>query len=530
LLTRITSEEKIVKKLVSSLVVLLASSSALADLTHHYTWDVDGTDVSGFGNNGTFLGNAATGSGQVGAGHMALAQGTTGSGYQGAFRLPTATSAPTPDMTWAVWIRIARIPPGVGATGGPESFVMGYSTDGLNVPNLQLRINGGSGVWQLGQWDGSTYSANNSGAAGNLINTGWRHVAATKASSGVTRLYIDGTVVRQFTVTNTLPGTLQSVVAGALENGPGNFIGPFENGMDDLRIYNTVLGDADIAELAQSPLNVSWNVDASGTWNTGSNWDTSAAPNVARASAILGGAITANRTVTLDGPVVVGSLVQKRASGTGNYTVALGGAARLEASSLGVATGTLTLSDTARSAVKTKSVAIASGAVLSLDGASIVVDYNGSASPLPRLVAQVLAGQLTTTRQAVGIAEASLLGLTSFGGVTGIDASSVLVRGTLNGDANLDGTVNFPDLLLLAASYNLTGPTSTWARGDFNYDGSVNFSDLLSLAANYNQTVTGSFEGDWNLALASVPEPTATLAVAGATLVALRRRRATQTI
>jgi stage V sporulation protein SpoVS len=103
--------------------------------------------------------------------------------------------------------------------------------------------------------------------------------------------------------------------------------------------------------------------------------------------------------------------------------------------------------------------------------------------------------------------------------------TDVLVRYTLAGDSTLDGTVNFNDLLKLAANYNATG-TATWIGGDYNYDGNTNFDDLLILAANYNKTVTGSFGGDWALATTgAVPEPTsiATLVAAGA--ATLRRRR-----
>ncbi len=52
------------------------------------------------------------------------------------------------------------------------------------------------------------------------------------------------------------------------------------------------------------------------------------------------------------------------------------------------------------------------------------------------------------------------------------------------GDANRDRSVNFDDLLILAANYTSSG--MTFAGGDFNYDGTVDFSDLLALASNYN--------------------------------------------
>ncbi len=52
------------------------------------------------------------------------------------------------------------------------------------------------------------------------------------------------------------------------------------------------------------------------------------------------------------------------------------------------------------------------------------------------------------------------------------------------GDANLDGTVNYPDFQLVAANYGLTN--AFWRQGDFNDDGTVNWQDLNILKQNLN--------------------------------------------
>ncbi|HQY88997.1 MAG TPA: PEP-CTERM sorting domain-containing protein, partial [Tepidisphaeraceae bacterium] len=119
-----------------------------------------------------------------------------------------------------------------------------------------------------------------------------------------------------------------------------------------------------------------------------------------------------------------------------------------------------------------------------------------------------------------------------------VAVGDILIRNTLLGDANLDGTVNFTDLLALAQSYNLTG--KNWNQGDFNYsaNGLVNFDDLLPTAQNYNVSLladgslsgegmgfTPEFQAEWAFALASVPEPTTLAALAGVGLLALRRRK-----
>ncbi|MGA2233222.1 MAG: dockerin type I domain-containing protein, partial [Tepidisphaeraceae bacterium] len=65
------------------------------------------------------------------------------------------------------------------------------------------------------------------------------------------------------------------------------------------------------------------------------------------------------------------------------------------------------------------------------------------------------------------------------------------IKNTLAGDANLDGIVNFADLLVVAQNFNHTldthGNAIDWADGDFNYDGKVNFADLLLVAQNFNK-------------------------------------------
>jgi hypothetical protein len=100
------------------------------------------------------------------------------------------------------------------------------------------------------------------------------------------------------------------------------------------------------------------------------------------------------------------------------------------------------------------------------------------------------------------------------------------------GDATLDTKVNFDDLLL-AQHYGEINSALDVHVADLNLDGSVNFADLLTLAQNYGtnngQSVIGSanpnFAGDWALAQSLVPEPSSFATLIIAVAAAGRRRR-----
>ena len=69
------------------------------------------------------------------------------------------------------------------------------------------------------------------------------------------------------------------------------------------------------------------------------------------------------------------------------------------------------------------------------------------------------------------------------GVIPSLPADTILVRWARYGDLNLDGTINFTDLLSFAQHYGKLD--NNWDDGDTNYDGNVNFTDLLRLAQNY---------------------------------------------
>ena len=74
-----------------------------------------------------------------------------------------------------------------------------------------------------------------------------------------------------------------------------------------------------------------------------------------------------------------------------------------------------------------------------------------------------------------------------------VDGTAILLTFTLNGDADLDRTVNLNDFDRLASSFGQAN--STWVRGDFDYDGNANLNDFNLLAANFGQSTAAPATG-----------------------------------
>jgi hypothetical protein len=106
------------------------------------------------------------------------------------------------------------------------------------------------------------------------------------------------------------------------------------------------------------------------------------------------------------------------------------------------------------------------------------------------------------------------------------------------GDTDVDGDVDFADLVTLAQNYNRTGDAE-WIDGDFDFTASVAFPDLVALAQNYGfgtlnagslaDAITALPESQravFGTLLTQVPEP-ATLLAAMLPLALLKRVRRT---
>ena len=92
-----------------------------------------------------------------------------------------------------------------------------------------------------------------------------------------------------------------------------------------------------------------------------------------------------------------------------------------------------------------------------------------------------------------------------------VDAWLLEVKPTQPGDADLNGTVEFADFLILSENFGLPGH---WAEGDFDFSGNVGFADFLIQSQNFGQT-----------SAATVPEPSCGVWLVLLVCTARRRRR-----
>jgi hypothetical protein len=195
-------------------------------------------------------------------------------------------------------------------------------------------------------------------------------------------------------------------------------------------------------------------------------------------------------------------------------------------------------------------LSITNGGLVDITNTSLAINFGATANdPITTFVSYLqsgfnagnwtgTSGIISTTAQtqggpalSVGYAD----GNTDPGTAAG--ANQILVKYTLAGDANLDGLVNFQDLVAVVQNFNKPG--TDWAHGNFLYGASTNFQDLVAVVQNFNKILTpagSSDASDGNATIAlgridptavRVPEPTAlALLAAGATgLLAHRRKR-----
>jgi hypothetical protein len=264
-------------------------------------------------------------------------------------------------------------------------------------------------------------------------------------------------------------------------------------------------------------------------------------------------AIAANNTVTMTGPgtltisgaqtngaatawtVSAGTLNMNSDAGTNttvnaNAATNFGSSQHLAALNIG-AGATATVTPGGIKNVVTGALTIAGGATptgkLDVTDNAAIVDYP-DAGPIPAtaLREQILSGRggaglnkvwngqgITSSTAAtqpvnstsVGYAVNAQLPLGPFTTFRGqaVDVSTVLMRYTRTGDANLDGIVNNDDVTIVGANYAPSFAKPRWDLGDFDYNGFVDNDDVTLLGVYYNPSAT-PFPAP---SVAAVPEP-----------------------
>ncbi|HEY7088458.1 MAG TPA: hypothetical protein VH518_10240, partial [Tepidisphaeraceae bacterium] len=158
---------------------------------------------------------------------------------------------------------------------------------------------------------------------------------------------------------------------------------------------------------------------------------------------------------------------------------------RVQVGNLNISGGTVTISQkpspnhpSGTSVVH--SLTIGAGGHMDLTNNSMVIDYTGAATPTLNSVRQSLSSgrlfnSVTDFNARLGYADNATLQLSTFAGVS-VDTSSVLIKYTFTGDADLDGDADGVDIGTWATNFTgeLGGTGSAiWSQGDFDYDGDV---------------------------------------------------------
>jgi hypothetical protein len=256
--------------------------------------------------------------------------------------------------------------------------------------------------------------------------------------------------------------------------------------------------------------------------------------------------LPAASTLSIFGTLTCGShAITKEGDGTLRVNNLRAGAVTINAGKVVVPVNPASIAGTS----KITSLSMTGNGKLDLTSNSLAVNYSGS-SPIANVTSLIASGRAGgawngngieasaaagSNLTSLGVAEASqVLGITGtqtavFRGQT-VDGTSVLVKYTYGGDANLDGKLNVDDYGQIDFNVNLAG-ASGWYNGDFNYDGKINVDDYGIIDANV--VIQGSQFGNaddlsaLSAGVSAVPEPSllALPAAYGFANLLLRRRR-----
>jgi len=395
--------------------------------------------------------------------------------------------------------------------------------------------------------------------------------------------------------TTTLNPTTANVIIGSVTKNKGA-------SAQTLQLSGTSTGNQVTGTIADGTAVVSLTKAGAGTWTLSGNNSYTGATTIS-AGTLKAASITAfspNSAVTISGTGkldldnnnnTIGSLAGSGSvlTGTGaggalttggnNTSTAYTGSITGNGGITKIGTGTMTLNNISGPALTVSAGKVvlpfgagtsslggldATGGTLDVSNNSLIVNYIG-ATPVSTIRQNLISGYGpgdwsgtsginssianadANHHHTLAYAEASQLGITSFGGQT-ITGNAVVIKYTYTGDNNLDGIVDLDsDFSLFVDGYNkqlsnpaLLTPGNLWVNGDYNYDGVVDldndFSIFVDSYAAYTQNPTQLAQLDAiinsmdltaaqkNVLLSAVPEP-GMIGLIGAGYVLFARRR-----
>ena len=230
----LTLSARISKGTASAVKTFTVTVRKAGGLLAHYAFDGNLFDSSGGSAPGTVVGNRIDAAG----GSIAYEAGMKGSaavlnGASG-IRLPNGLISSN-TYTVALWLKPAQL------TAFSTTFFGARTTDSWIslLPMGHGFVNGASMLWSGTAW----YDA---GLGMNIPVGRWSHLAFT-VRNGAVNVYVDG--VKRFSGAN-FPNVF-TTTTGVFALGVNWWDTPYKGSIDDLRIYGTALGDADVSALAR---------------------------------------------------------------------------------------------------------------------------------------------------------------------------------------------------------------------------------------------------------------------------------------
>ncbi len=225
-----------------------------------------------------------------------------------------------------------------------------------------------------------------------------------------------------------------------------------------------------------------WNLDADGNCNVNANWTTGAFPNGAGASALLGSAITADRTVTLGQDLTLGNLTFDSP-----YSYTLSGANTLTFDTGGAGPATLTVNNTGSPNINAN-VALAQSLAVTVNSAASTLTFAGNLSGAGGLT---LAGPGTVSLSGVNTYTGPTVingGTLSLGWSDAIPSTSAV---TVNSGALWDMSIFDDTVGSLSGAGNVYVTYGTLTVGADNT--STTFGGVMSGLGNVTKTGTGTW-------------------------------------